>query len=67
MLPAALVDSDFSPLPITLEHALRVGELPPVHADPFDRILIAQAITQAWTIVTADAVFARYPVDIIPA
>jgi PIN domain nuclease of toxin-antitoxin system len=67
VLPAALVDGDFSTLPITVEHALRVSELPPVHADPFDRILIAQAITQTWTIVTADAVFARYPVNIIPA
>lgn len=67
VLPAALVESDFSPLPITVEHALRVCELPPIHADPFDRILIAQAITQTWTIVTADAVFARYPVNIIPA
>lgn len=67
VLPAALSDSDFLTLPITVEHALRVSALPPVHADPFDRILIAQAITQAWTIVTADAVFARYPVNIIPA
>lgn len=67
VLPAALVDSDFAPLPITVEHGLRVSDLPLVHADPFDRILIAQAITQSWTIVTADAVFARYPVSILPA
>jgi PIN domain nuclease of toxin-antitoxin system len=67
VLPVALVDSDFLPLPITVEHALRVSELPPVHADPFDRLLIAQAITQTWTIVTADAVFARYPVTVLPA
>jgi PIN domain nuclease of toxin-antitoxin system len=67
VLPAVLVDNDFSPLPITVEHGLRVSELPPVHADPFDRILIAQAITQTLTIVTAAAVFARYPVTILPA
>lgn len=67
VLPAVLVDNDFSPLPITVEHSLRVSELPPVHADPFDRIIIAQAITQSWMIVTADAVFARYPVNILPA
>ncbi len=67
VLPAVLVDGDFSPLPITVEHGLRVFELPPVHADPFDRILIAQAITQTWTIVTADAMFARYPVNLLPA
>jgi PIN domain nuclease of toxin-antitoxin system len=67
VLPSALVDNDFSPLPVTVDHALRVSQLPPVHADPFDRILIAQAMTQSWTIITADAVFARYPVPILPA
>jgi Uncharacterized protein conserved in bacteria len=67
VLPAVLVENDFSPLPITVEHGLRVSEMPPVHADPFDRILIAQAITQSWTIVSADAVFARYPVTLLPA
>ena len=67
VLPSVLADNDFSPLPITVDHALRVSELPPVHADPFDRILIAQAITQSLTIVTADAAFARYAVAILPA
>jgi PIN domain nuclease of toxin-antitoxin system len=67
VLPAVLADNAFSTLPITVEHGLRVSELPPVPADPFDRILIAQAITQTWTIVTADAVFARDPVTILPA
>lgn len=67
VLPPVLVDNDFSSLPITVDHALRVSGLPPVHADPFDRILIAQAIAQSWTLVTADAIFARYPVDTLPA
>jgi PIN domain nuclease of toxin-antitoxin system len=67
VLPPVMVDNDFSPLPITVEHALRVSQLPPVHADPFDRILIAQAISQSSTLVTADAVFARYPVSILAA
>lgn len=65
VLPAALAANDFSPLPITVEHALRVTDLPPIHNDPFDRILIAQAIAQSLTVVSADAVFARYPVSLL--
>jgi PIN domain nuclease of toxin-antitoxin system len=65
VLPAGLAENDFSPLPITVDHALRVIDLPPVHNDPFDRILIAQAIAQSLTLVTADAVFARYPVSLL--
>lgn len=67
VLPAALAENDFTPLPISVEHALRVAELPRLHADPFDRILIAQAIAETLTIVTADAVFASYPVSILSA
>ena len=62
VLPAALADNDFTPLPISVDHALRVTDLPRLHADPFDRILIAQAIAELLTIITADAIFARYPV-----
>ncbi len=67
MVPAALADNDFSELPITIHHALGVSALPPVHADPFDRILIVQAIRQSLTIVTADAVFSLYPVSLLAA
>jgi PIN domain nuclease of toxin-antitoxin system len=67
VLPAALAENDFAPLPISIDHALRVSELPPLHADPFDRILIAQAIAESLTIITADAIFARYPVPVFPA
>lgn len=65
VVPAALVDNDFAPLPISIDHALGVSDLPPHHADPFDRMLIAQAIAESLTIVTADPVFARYPVAIL--
>jgi PIN domain nuclease of toxin-antitoxin system len=67
VLPTALADNDFSPLPISVDHALRLSELPHHHADPFDRILIAQAIAESLTIVTADAIFDRYPVPILAA
>jgi PIN domain nuclease of toxin-antitoxin system len=52
-------------LPITLDHVLRTESLPLHHRDPFDRLLIAQSIEEEWPIVTADPIFARYPVDVI--
>lgn len=48
-------------LPIEHAHALAVSALPPVHRDPFDRLLVAQASVLGLTILTADPVFARYP------
>jgi PIN domain nuclease of toxin-antitoxin system len=52
-------------LPIALDHVLRTESLPLHHRDPFDRLLIAQSIEEGWPIVTADPLFARYPVDVI--
>ncbi len=50
------------PLPITWEHGEAAGALPPHHADPFDRLLIAQGRLEGLTLLTADAAFARYDV-----
>jgi len=52
--------SGFSMLPISAHHAVAVGELPAHHADPFDRLLIAQALTEPMTLVTHDAQILRY-------
>jgi len=52
-------------LDITHEHALRAGELPVHHRDPFDRMLIAQARSEQMTLLTADRVFQKYKVDLI--
>jgi PIN domain nuclease of toxin-antitoxin system len=52
-------------LDITHEHALRAGELPMHHRDPFDRMLIAQALSEQMTLLTADRVFQKYKVDLI--
>lgn len=49
-------------LDIRTIHALKIEELPPYHRDPFDRILIAQAICENLTIITRDRKFAAYPV-----
>lgn len=55
----------FQPLPIQLSHALHVFNLPGIHQDPFDRLLIAQSQLESLPILTADPEIARYPVDII--
>ena len=52
-------------LPVTIEHTLRVRDLPPHHRDPFDRLLIAQAQIEHLLILTADPWFDRYDVTTI--
>lgn len=51
-------------LDVTLPHVLGVEGLPAAHKDPFDRLLAAQAIVEGMELVTADAVFAHYPVRV---
>ncbi|HZB89765.1 MAG TPA: type II toxin-antitoxin system VapC family toxin [Terracidiphilus sp.] len=58
---AALLRSSFSEIDVTGIHAVTVAALPPIHKDPFDRILIAQAMVEGITLLTADPVIARYP------
>ena len=53
-------ESGFSPLPISIAHALAAGQLPRHHDDPFDRMLIAQAFAEGLTIVTHDKRFGDY-------
>jgi PIN domain nuclease of toxin-antitoxin system len=57
----------FESLPITVEHALAVQDLPLHHSDPFDRILIVQAQVEGLTIVTRDSNILRYPVPYLMA
>ncbi len=59
-----LLESDFAELTITGTHVTAVADLPPLHKDPFDRILLAQARTEGLILVTGDAALARYPGDI---
>ncbi len=61
-LEDALERERFQHLPIAMRHALAVAELPPIHADPFDRIQIAQARLEGLTIVTRDGRIPRYEV-----
>lgn len=63
---ASMVESsDFGELPVMLRHAEHVGTLPPHHTDPFDRMLISQAIVEGATIVTHDRQFAPYDADVL--
>lgn len=55
----------FSALPIAISHTLHIYDLPPIHADPFDRLLIAQSQLEGIPILTADADIKRYQVEVI--
>jgi PIN domain nuclease of toxin-antitoxin system len=57
-----VVAQDFAELPITIRHAQSAGELPGPHKDPFDRMLIAQAVLENLTLVSNEAFFDRYAV-----
>jgi PIN domain nuclease of toxin-antitoxin system len=52
-------------LPIYLEHVYHLASLPMPHKDPFDRLLIAQAIAEDLTLVSADGIFSQYPVSLL--
>lgn len=58
---AGIEEADFQALPISIAHTRRVRELPARHRDPFDRILVAQALEEGLTIVTHDPVLVGYP------
>ena len=55
-----LVVNGYNELPVTAEHCLRVTTLPPLHKDPFDRILIAQARNEGMTLLTIDSAIIDY-------
>ncbi|MDE2640350.1 MAG: type II toxin-antitoxin system VapC family toxin [Chloroflexota bacterium] len=61
LLRRALIENGYAELPITGAHAVAVELLPPIHGDPFDRMLVAQAQVEAMTLLTADEVVGRYP------
>ena len=54
-------------LPVTAQHALAVAILPPLHRDPFDRMLVAQARHEGLLLVTRDAQMRQYEVDVLVA
>jgi PIN domain nuclease of toxin-antitoxin system len=66
-LRQGLIDNGYEELPLTGAHALALADLPAIHKDPFDRILIAQAKVEGLALLTADAALARYgaPVEMV--
>ena len=66
-LKAKITDAGVRSLALAAAHGLAVAQLPTHHRDPFDRLLIAQAMTEGLTLVTADANFAAYDVPIVAA
>jgi PIN domain nuclease of toxin-antitoxin system len=66
-VPSRMETSGTSPLPVHHSHALHAGDLPRHHADPFDRLLIAQAQLENLVILTVDDQFAAYEVEQIKA
>ena len=61
LLRRGLLEHGYSELDVTGAHATAVDWLPPIHKDPFDRILVAQAQIEGVTLLTTDEIVARYP------
>lgn len=61
LLRRGLLDNGYEELPVASEHAVAIDGLPPIHKDPFDRLLIAQAMVEGITLLTADEIVACYP------
>jgi len=61
LLRRGLLDNGYGELPITSEHAVALDSLPPIHKDPFDRILVAQSMVEGIILLTADPLVAQYP------
>jgi PIN domain nuclease of toxin-antitoxin system len=63
-LRRGLIDNGWRELAISSEHAVATLDLPPIHKDPFDRMLVAQAQIEGLALVTSDELVARYPGDV---
>ncbi|MEE4203162.1 MAG: type II toxin-antitoxin system VapC family toxin [Halieaceae bacterium] len=64
LLRHGLIENGYSELSISGRHAVEVGLLPPLHKDPFDRMLLAQASAEGLLLLTADRVLADYPAPV---
>jgi len=65
LLCSGLIDNGYEQLPITSRHVLLTGDLPPLHKDPFDRLLLAQSAAEGMTLLTSDCIMAKYPARVI--
>jgi len=67
VMRAELLIRGFIELPVSGEHALAVDQLPPLHGDPFDRLLLCQALVEGLTLLTNDDLVLQYPVAVMRA
>jgi PIN domain nuclease of toxin-antitoxin system len=65
LLPPFFTRSGLTELPVSMQHSFGVYELPPHHSDPFDRLLISQALCEDMTLVSSDRLFAAYAVKLV--
>ena len=65
LIPQVRTDSGILSLPLSEEEAISAEKLPLLHKDPFDRMIIAQALVQGMVVVTPDRAFAPYPVRLL--
>jgi len=61
LLRRGLLDNGYTELPISSHHVVAIDSLPPIHKDPFDRLLVAQATVEGITLLTSDSVVSEYP------
>ena len=61
LLRRGLLDNGYSELPIISDHVVATESLPPIHKDPFDRVLVAQATVEGVTLLTIDPLVSQYP------
>jgi len=64
LLRRGLLDNGYGELAITSEHAVAIDGLPPIHKDPFDRMLVAQSMVEGIALLTTDPLVARYPAPV---
>jgi PIN domain nuclease of toxin-antitoxin system len=65
LLRRGLLDNGYLELAVTGAHAIALDTLPPLHKDPFDRMLVAQARVEGITLLTSDALLAKYPGSVL--
>lgn len=64
LLRRGLLDNGYTELPVTSQHAVNLDRLPPLHKDPFDRLLLSQALSEDVLLLTVDAQLGRYPAPV---
>jgi len=64
LLRRGMLDNGYTELPIASEHVVAIDTLPPLHKDPFDRVLVAQALVEGVILLTTDKLVASYPAPV---